>query len=199
MSEVAKTTRWGGWIALACAGVLVASTVTAQSLAAVARQEQARREALKVHGRLYTNADLQPAEGGDASSQASAEPADSTAAADAKKADAAKADASKTDAAASKKDARKDEAYWHKRITDARSRLAQDQLLAEAMQSRINALLAEFTARDDPEQRAVIESNRLKALAELTRLQKQVEDDTKAINDIQDEARRAGVPPGWLR
>lgn len=187
--------KLGRWVVLAAAGMLVASSVSAQSLAAVARKEEARRKALTVHGRLYTNADLQ--------SVSDDEPAPASQSAPAAQADTSKSDTAKAASADASKDAAKpevkDQAYWHKRITDARSRLAQDQLLAEAMQSRINALQAEFTARDDPEQRAVIESNRLKALAELTRLQKQVEDDTKAINDIQDEARRAGVPPGWLR
>jgi hypothetical protein len=36
-------------------------------------------------------------------------------------------------------------------------------------------------------------------MAELERLKKQVVDDRKAIADIEEEARRAGVPPGWLR
>jgi len=185
---------------MACAGMLVASAVSAQSLAAVARQEQARRKALAVHGRLYTNADLQPS--GDESApseQASPAAPTDTAKGDAAPAEGKAADAAKADANAGVKKAVKDEAYWHTRMTDARSTLARDQLLAQAMQSRINALLADFTARDDPAQRAVIEADRLKALAELARLKKQVDDDTKAITDIQEEARRAGVPPGWLR
>jgi len=36
-------------------------------------------------------------------------------------------------------------------------------------------------------------------LTELDRLKKQIVDDQKAITDIEEEARRAGVPPGWLR
>ena len=36
-------------------------------------------------------------------------------------------------------------------------------------------------------------------LAELNRLTTEVQAQTKAITDIQEEARRAGVPPGWLR
>ena len=53
--------------------------------------------------------------------------------------------------------------------------------------------------RDDPAQRAVIEQNRLKAMAELERVQRDVAASTKAIRDIEDEARKAGVPAGWLR
>ncbi len=198
---MANRTKLCGWVALAGAGMLVASTVSAQSLAAVARKEEARRKALKVHGRLYTNADLQPATDEEPAPGAQTAPAaqsDTTTKADTSAA-ASTTDASKGDKAGASTPQVKDQAYWHKRITDARSRLAEDQLLAQAMQSRINALMAEFTARDDPEQRATIEADRLKALAELERLKKQVDDDTKAIGDIQEEARRAGVPPGWLR
>jgi hypothetical protein len=67
------------------------------------------------------------------------------------------------------------------------------------MQTRINSLTADFVNRDDPAQRAVIERDRQKSIAELARLTKSVQDTKKAIADLQEEARRAGVPPGWLR
>ena len=41
--------------------------------------------------------------------------------------------------------------------------------------------------------------DRQKALAELDRVQKEIQADTKAIADIQEEARKAAVPPGWVR
>jgi hypothetical protein len=53
--------------------------------------------------------------------------------------------------------------------------------------------------RDDPAQRAVIERDRQKALAELGRLKTSVLETRKAIADLEEEARRAGVPPGWMR
>ena len=68
------------------------------------------------------------------------------------------------------------------------------------MQTRINALTTDFVNRDDPAQRAVIERNRQKALAELAQPdEERLPDDKKAIADFEEEARRAGVPPGWLR
>ena len=36
-------------------------------------------------------------------------------------------------------------------------------------------------------------------LAEVERLKGQIEADKKALADIQVEARRAGIPPGWVR
>ena len=58
---------------------------------------------------------------------------------------------------------------------------------------------ADFAARDDPAQRAVINTNRQKAIAELDRLKLAVLNGKKALADLQEEARRAGVPAGWLR
>jgi hypothetical protein len=71
--------------------------------------------------------------------------------------------------------------------------------MMEAVQSRINALWADFTARDDPAQRAVIASDRQKALAELERMKQDQESFDKQIADLQEEARRANIPPGWIR
>jgi hypothetical protein len=53
--------------------------------------------------------------------------------------------------------------------------------------------------RDDPAQRAVIERERLKAVGDLGRLQQEIAAGKKGLSDFEEEARRAGVPPGWLR
>ena len=45
-----------------------------------------------------------------------------------------------------------------------------DQAFADAIQTRINSLTADFVNRDDPIQRAAIERDRIKAIAEQTRL-----------------------------
>jgi hypothetical protein len=94
---------------------------------------------------------------------------------------------------------KKNEAYWRGRITEARQNLARSQMFHDALQSRINALTTDFVARDDPAQRRVIEADRLKALAELDRVTKEIAQFKKGIADIEEEARRAAVPPGWLR
>ena len=77
--------------------------------------------------------------------------------------------------------------------------LDRDQTYSDAMQSRINGLTADFTARDDPAQRAVIARDRQKAMDELDRLKLVIQRTRKAIADLEEEARRASVPPGWLR
>ena len=61
--------------------------------------------------------------------------------------------------------------------------------------TRINSLSNDWAARDDPYQRNKIAADRDKALAELSRVQKEVQDGTKAIAAIQEEARKAACLP----
>ena len=98
-----------------------------------------------------------------------------------------------------KPDDQKDEAWWRARIAQAREAQRRAEVFAEALQSRINALSTDVVNRDDPYQRAKIADNRLKALAELQRVTSEIEQSKKEITDIEEEARRANVPPGWLR
>jgi hypothetical protein len=93
----------------------------------------------------------------------------------------------------------KDRKYWSGRMQDLLTQLDRDQTYAEALQSRINALTTDFTARDDPAQRAVIGRDRQKAIDELARLKLEIQTTRKSIADLEEEARRASVPPGWLR
>ncbi len=163
-----------------------ASAVRAQSLADVAKKEEERRKTLSAPTKVYTNKDL------------NAVPAPPPA--PSKPADAANGDKAAKDAlVADDKEPKKDQAYWAGRLKKLQDQLTRDQDFAEALQSRINGLMTDFVNRDDPAQRAVIEQNRLKAVAELARLNKSVQDTKKTLADFQEEARRAGVPPGWLR
>ena len=93
----------------------------------------------------------------------------------------------------------RDEEYWRDRITSAREDRRRAALVAAALQNRIDGLWAEFTARDDPLQRSELEQNRHNALQELQRTEVEVDHLDQEILDIQEEARRSGVPPGWLR
>ena len=171
--------------------------VSAQSLADVAKKEEERRKSLPQPAKVYTNKDLTPVPAGSAAPPppGAADSKDAKPPADAKDASAAK-DATAADANKSEK---KDQAYWSGKLKALREQMDRDQGYADAMQTKINALTTDFVNRDDPAQKRRIEADRLKALAELARLKKAVVDDTKALADLQEEARRAGVPPGWLR
>jgi len=97
------------------------------------------------------------------------------------------------------KTAGENEEQWRNRMKQARENLRQNEVFAEALQTRINALTTDFVNRDDPAQRSVVERDRQKSVGELARLKKSIEEGKKAIADLEEEARRAGVPPGWLR
>jgi uncharacterized protein with ATP-grasp and redox domains len=84
-------------------------------------------------------------------------------------------------------------------MKDAREKLQRSQMFADSLQTRINSLLTDFINRDDPAQKAKLEADRKAALAELERVKKEIDDQTKAIAAIEEEARRAGAPAGWLR
>jgi hypothetical protein len=84
-------------------------------------------------------------------------------------------------------------------MKELRTQLERDEFSADAMQTQINSLTADFVNRDDPAQRAVIDRKRQQALGELDRLKKTIEGGKKAIAALEEEARRASVPAGWLR
>ena len=84
-------------------------------------------------------------------------------------------------------------------MSAARAALERSRIFAEALQSRINALSTDFVNRDDPAQRAQLELERQRSVAELERVKREMGEQTKAIAAIEEEARKAGVPPGWLR
>jgi hypothetical protein len=177
---------------LAGALVLAATAAPAQSLGDVARQEQTRRKGV-APGKVYTNQSLPntapatPAPAAQAPTPASTTPSPG------------QSPAADEKAAGAPDKTTKDEAYWRKRIQTEQELLARAQSFAEALQSRINALSTDFVNRDDPAQRNAIAADRQKALTELDRVKKEVKDHTKAIEDIRQEARREGVPAGWVR
>ncbi len=157
-------------------------------LGEISRKEQERRKALKAPpAKVLTNADLPRA--------ASPAPPQAPAAAppEADRANAPEKPAYKPAEPA------KDEAWWRQRMTQAREELRRNEMFAEALQTRINSLTGDFASRDDPYQRAKIGEDRAKAMLELDRVKADVEANRKKIAEIEDEARRASVPPGWLR
>lgn len=192
-------------IVFAALAVVVSTNAFAQSpLADAARREAARREALKgTVVQTLTNEDLaklpprmapaRPAPtvvtdigpGGDSVKPAA--PA------------AATAPAAGAPAGAAAPDAPRDEKYWRDRMTAARSNLSRAEMFAESLQSRINALSADLVNRDDPAQRQKLAEDRQRALDELARVKTEIVTFTEAIRDIENEARRMGVPAGWLR
>jgi len=187
----------------AAAVLLTAMTAQAQSLADVARKEEERRKAHPEAAKVYTNKDLNAAPapptpaGGTKDTKDTKDAKDPKDGKDTKDPKDAKDPKAATDA--NGKEPAKDKAYWSGRLKKLQDQLEQNQMLVDAMQTRINALNTDFVNRDDPAQRSVIDRDRQKALSELSRLKQAVVDGKKAVADLEEEARRAGVPPGWLR
>jgi hypothetical protein len=188
---------------------LLAGTAGAfgQSLGDVARKEDVRRKAT-APGKVYTNKDLREAPPGTPSSPTAASPPSGTdkptsaepAPTDGAKDETSKADKSdKTDKPTESAGGARSQADWADRLKQLQTQLDRDQTFVAALEARVAALNTDFVNRDDPAQRSVVAKDRQKSLEEMTRLKKAIDDDKKAIADLREEARRAGVPPGWLR
>ena len=172
--------------------VIVASSATAQSLADVAKQEEARRKAIKTPSKVYTDADVKKLAPG-------TPPQGTTPAAAPAQPAAAEQAAKEAEPKSGEQGPEKDEAWWKGRITEARSKLERAKLLHDAVQTRINSLTNDWAARDNPIERQQLAQDRANAIGELQRLKDEIAAQTKAIADIEEEARQAGIPPGWLR
>ncbi|MDQ3070504.1 MAG: hypothetical protein M3R55_12350 [Acidobacteriota bacterium] len=185
----------------ALALLLWAFPVSAQSpLGEAARREADRRKISRpADGKTYTNADLARLPVRATPVRPRLPALDSTTAgtigAPAEPPVASPAAAPATDAAP----AARDEKWWHDRITAVRTNLSRAQIFAESLDTRINSLSNDFISRDDPAQRAQIFEQRERALQELTRVKGEIDAFTRQIGGIEEEARRLGVPPGWLR
>ena len=160
---------------------------SAQSLGAVAKEAEAQRKTTKSSGKVYTNDNLRSAPAPTPAAPAPEAPATPT------------ADSTPNADAKAKPDPAKDEAAWRDRIKTERDALARAEAFSSALQSQINGLYGEFTACQAPPQCNEISAKRQKAMGELERVKKEIETHTKAIADIQEEARKAGVPAGWVR
>ena len=184
----------GGALALA----LAAAGAPAQSLIEVARQEKTRREAIapEDRSRVYTNDDLRDSGGLTIGALPAVGAAPS---ADAGSGRAGHGVGGGEAAAGPEAGESLDENAWRTRLTAARQARARAGLMASAVQNRADGLWAQFTAMDDPARRREVRRQRNEALAELKRTQAETERLEQEIRDVREEARRAGVPPGWLR
>ena len=182
-------------IAAALVFVGMTHVAAAQALGDVAKKEEQRRKTVKSAGKVYTNDTLKP----DPTPSVPATGSTDTSSAPAASSTPAPAPAPSSPAPSKESADKGDEKTWRKRIADARESLQRSQAFADALQSQLNGLTTDFVNRDDPAQRQQIANKRDGALAELERVKKEIAAQTKAISDIQDEARRAGVPAGWVR
>ncbi len=102
----------------------------------------------------------------------------------------------------------KDEAYWRARMTTLRGNLARDNAACEPLAAKVHeldGLYADSVFYVDGRpmvnraSAAVIETKQVDAKAELRQCQAKVALDQTAIGTAEEEARRLGALPGWLR
>ena len=174
-----------------CCAVLITLTLgaraSAQSLADVAKAEEARRKTIKPGAKIYTNEDL----GG--ALPASAAPADAASASNAAKPADAKPEDQKT------VDPTKTEKYWKDRASAIQETLKRLKLVQDALQTQVSGLNAEYLSMDDPGHRGLLEARMHRATLELQRVQEDIDKQTKAAADLREEARKSDIPAGWVR
>jgi hypothetical protein len=103
--------------------------------------------------------------------------------------------ASKTTTTSASTTTTQGEESWRSRARALRRTLADDQTKLAAAKAHYDSLPE--TAKGATG--APVVEAWMKAREDISRLTATVENDKRAIADLEDEARRAGVPPGWLR
>jgi hypothetical protein len=179
--------------------VLGGSVAYGQSLVDIARREEDRRKAVKTPARVYTIQDVQKASGVDPNAPVAAAPAGAATPADAA--------ASPPDAATTAKPApqpapeqgAKDEAYWREAFAGARDRLERSTAYMSALKMQYDVIANRFTTLSDLAARGAAIAEMEKVQAQIDRLQLDVEQQTKDLAALEEEARRSHVPPGWIR
>ncbi|HXB57254.1 MAG TPA: hypothetical protein VN461_20990 [Vicinamibacteria bacterium] len=92
-----------------------------------------------------------------------------------------------------------DEGEWRRQSAERRREVASLKARVEAMQSNVNRLLGDIMQANDPNLNMRLRAEQQQAIEQLEALKKELADAEKGIQDFAEEARRAGVPPGWVR
>ena len=175
--------------ALILAILAVAVPASAQSLAEIAAKELARRAAIKEPARVITDKDL-PAARRTATAPAPVSPDDGKPGASA--ANPAVRAATETD------DNGHDERWWNARAERLLQRLRGATGKLQIASARAGAISAEMTRSGSTAGTAMM--RRLQgAAAEVERWTAEVANARRALEELEEEARKAGALPGWLR
>lgn len=188
---------------VACVLALGVVSASAQSLADVARQEQERRKAIKKPSRVYTEADINknlplttavarpgPADGEGAGAAATdqAAPADGQQPASGNGPEGAAAPAAPAG-----------EEAWRARVQEAREGLARSRRLLQALEQQEMRAAIESAHAAAAGQTPAADQGAAERTREMERLRGDVDKYTAQLAQIEEEARRAGIPPGWIR
>jgi hypothetical protein len=193
---------------------LLCSTASAQSLADVARKAEEERARIAAENKdknkdkdpgdkdqkdapkVITNEDLKT-HPGDAALNAAAAKAEKAKAADEKAAAKKPVATDQLD----KNDPKQTEAYWRRRATELHNRLAADEQKAREERVKVERFRhnTESIGCFACPARNQLESQLIRMDEEQAHLDAKVESDRAAIQDFEEEGRRLGILPGWLR
>lgn len=160
---------------------LLAGTAQAQDLGAAAAKERARREAQKdKSGKVITNDDLGTAKGnvvvgGGVTVASPAPPATSDPA------------------------GRPSEVSWRTRARASRAELAQAEQAVKTLEDQVKALGSRMLLSTDTNEILRLRTQRQQAEQALAGARTKLAEAKQRSDDLAEQARRAGVPPGWLR
>ena len=177
----------------------IAQSSPQPSLAEIARKEAERRKTAKEAKIVITEKNLPESARKPASTAAPADANQPAHAEEQKPAAAAGAPGGDAPAKPAAPAGDQGEALWRGKITQARETLRRNEVFLQALQTRVNALATDYYGRDDPYQKMKLAGEREQAIQEMEKVKADIEASKKQVADIEEEARKAGVPPGWLR
>jgi hypothetical protein len=168
------------------AGVLVVGVVSAaaQSLADVARQEEARRKEIKTPSKTYTDADVGKYAPATASAQTQASTVTNL-----------DATGKPMGQAAAEAGLPADEAGWRARLQGARDGIDRNKVLLSALELQARTASRKPVGPDGDEP---VDDGSARS-AEIKRLKAEIETFKATLANAEEDARKAGVPPGWVR
>jgi hypothetical protein len=201
-SDRERWTRRTWAFALGLLLIFAAGGVSGQSLAEVAKREKERRAKAGPTGPAFSDQDLKHR--GDAAASTSGEVGDSAAAPTGEGAAGDKPSDTNTNMPQARRGAT-DEAYWRGRaktrrdaVTAAEARVAAAEAAADNTEAGIRQPLPGDAMKQVPRS-TVTDGAKRAAEANLEAEKAELARARKALEDLEEEARRKGVLPGWLR
>jgi hypothetical protein len=163
--------------------------LSAQSLGEIAKQEASRRQRIQAPAKVVTDGDLKPPGALAAPTVPAAPPASAV----------ALPSAPSANTPPEPKYVARDASYWLARMRELRTKRVRYTLLAAALQDRVDGLTRDFDSTPDRRLRSTIDSELQRVRTERNLVAADVASVDKQIFDLEEEARRSNVPPGWLR
>jgi len=100
----------------------------------------------------------------------------------------------------SRDDKGRSEADWKALVGSQRARVTDGEARVRDLETRTKQLENDFYAMSDGNRRdAVVKPAWDRAREDLTKARQELEDARRAVDDLQEDARKSNTPPGWLR